>query len=363
MSQFVVERAFLSDIGRKRDHNEDYVGFFEPSDPEDFEESGSLYIVADGVGGGAAGEVASEYAVRKVLHEYYRSVEPDLGQRLHAAIAAAHADLYGHVEEHPELGRMGTTIVAAVIRGDDLVICSVGDSRAYMIRDGEIGQLTRDHSLVAKLVEEGSIRADEAENHPRRNVLLRSLGVDSSVDPDIVDGKIQPGDRILLCSDGLTRHVADGEILEVAIRTSVDRAVKQLVDLANVRGGKDNISVFLLHAAGAFPQAPARQSKLRVEPLKPEIDDIRAQAGRRRTGSQSSPSRRRLIFRDLVLLLSVGDVVIWSVLLWIASQKLDLGFGGTWFALGAGLVILCSVCLLLARIRQLGRVITRVDRK
>jgi serine/threonine protein phosphatase PrpC len=238
MTEFVIEMASQTDVGRKRRHNEDYVGCFEPTDAEELLESGRLYIVADGVGGGAAGEVASEYAVRKVLYEYYQSTDPNLAERLKAAVRAAHADLYDHVDRHPEMRRMGTTLVAAAIRGDRLVVCNVGDSRAYLVRENRIRQITRDHSLVAQLVEEGSITPEEAETHPRRNVVLRSIGVDPSVHPDVFTEQLQVGDQILLCSDGLTRHVSDEAILHEVTRTRADRAVKRLVDMANVRGGK-----------------------------------------------------------------------------------------------------------------------------
>ena len=214
MAELTIEMECLTDVGRKRPHNEDFVDCFEPTDTEELARSGRLYIVADGVGGGSAGEVASEYAAKKVLHEYYHSSEPDLGERLKTAIHAANAGIFEHVQRRPELGRMGTTLVAAVVRGDELVVANVGDSRAYLIRKGEIHQVTRDHSLVARLVDEGSITPEEAETHPRRNVVLRSLGAGAKVYSDIFDGRVQRGDQIVLCSDGLMRHVTDDEILD-----------------------------------------------------------------------------------------------------------------------------------------------------
>lgn len=246
MVELAIEHAQLTDRGRKRSHNEDFVDYHEPADQDQLAQSGRLYIVADGVGGGTDGEIASEYTVEKILYEYYRSAEEDLGGRLEAAVCAANADIFEHVQQRPELGRMGTTVVAAAVRGQQLVVANVGDSRAYLIRDGRIRQITRDHSLVARLVEEGSITVAEAEHHPKRNVLLRSIGSDPDVYPDVFEGTLQPGDQIILCSDGLTRYVPDEEMLAVATRAKIDHVVKQLVNMANVRGGKDNITVMLL---------------------------------------------------------------------------------------------------------------------
>jgi serine/threonine protein phosphatase PrpC len=278
MPELTIESAQLTDVGRRRRHNEDYVSYFEPPDPDELARSGRLYIVADGVGGAAAGEVASEYAVKKVLHEYYQSNEPDLGDRLQAAIHAANQDLCQHIEQRPDLGRMGTTLVAAVIRGNTLTIANVGDSRAYLIRDGEIHQLTRDHSLVGQLVREGSITSQEAKHHPKKNVILRSLGMDPSVSADVFDGQINPGDRLLLCSDGLTRHVEDDEIAKTVIRTQGNRAVQQLVEMANARGGKDNISVMLL-GVSERPWVPGKERLREVE--SPELETLHDTAVKR----------------------------------------------------------------------------------
>lgn len=284
METIVLEKAYLTDIGRKRKQNEDYVDFFEPAEPDEVRRSGRIYVVADGVGGGAAGEVASEYATRKVLHQYFRSDDTDLGRRLRDVIREANRDLYQHVREHPELGRMGTTLVAAVVRGDELIIGNVGDSRAYLIRNGDIRQITRDHSLVAKLVEEGSITLEEAKQHPKRNVVLRSVGVDPETHPDIFEVRLLPGDQILLCSDGLTRYVSDEEMLGVAAENPADRAVKQLVNMANMRGGRDNISVMLLraHEAGTALDHEDTSATMPM-PARPELVGV----------DDTDPPRRR----------------------------------------------------------------------
>ncbi len=311
MMELVIERASLTDVGRKRRHNEDFVGYFEPSAPRDLAASGRLYIVADGVGGRAAGEVASEYAVKKVLHHFFFSSGTDLAARLKAAILAAHLDLHEYAEMYPELGKMGTTLVAAIVRGNELIIGNVGDSRAYLLRNGKIRQVTRDHSLVAQLVEEGSITPQEAESHPRRNVLLRSLGADRSVHPDIFVSKLLPGDQVVLCSDGLTRHVSDAEILDLATRTRAERAVKRFVDLANERGGKDNISVILLRMTEPVSlETLAAKATPGAKLVAPEIEDLQATAHQQRAIGTQVPAVSDHRYPPLWLLLLVGAILV-----------------------------------------------------
>jgi serine/threonine protein phosphatase PrpC/formylglycine-generating enzyme required for sulfatase activity len=236
----------MSDGGQKRAHNEDYVGYFVPDDPQELAANGQLFIVADGVGGAAAGEVASQHAVKKVLHEYFESDAADLDQRLVTAIRSANTDLYEYAvgSDKP---RMATTLVAALVRGSDLSIANVGDSRAYLVRGQAIRQITQDHSLIDQLVRDGTITSEEAEVHPRRNMLLRSLGSESKVSVDIFSGQLRSGDVVVLCTDGLTGYVEDEEIRDTVASTGGEDACRSLVKLANQRGGKDNISVLLLY--------------------------------------------------------------------------------------------------------------------
>jgi protein phosphatase len=303
MTELMLEMDFATDTGRKRGHNEDYVDFRVPTEPDVMAQSGRLYIVADGMGGGASGEVASEYAVNKVLYEYYRSPEPDLAQRLRDAIGAANSVVFDRGKVRPELRRMTTTIVAAAVRGDRLVVANVGDSRAYVIRSGEIRQVTPDHTLVEKLVAEGSIAPEEAERHPKRNILARSIGKDPDVDPDVFEARLLPGDQVVLCSDGLTRYVSDEEILAVATRTPTEHAVRQLVHLANERGGKDNISVLLLYATGHGTLADTVGRPVEVRPpVPPEFDSIQdtvKMRRRRRVPAKPRRSRPRSRLREL----------------------------------------------------------------
>ena len=179
---------------------------------------------------------------------------------------------------------MATTIVAALVVGAKLVIASLGDSRAYMIRKGKIQQITRDHSLVQKLVDEGSISPQEAEDHPRRNVVLRSLGVDARIHLDLYDGNLQSDDVLVLCSDGLTRHVKDAEIAEIATSEIAEKATRRLVNLANAKKKSDkrltNSSV--PGGSSSSPKATILLSTLRQTVLhRCKLDDGRLPPGRR----------------------------------------------------------------------------------
>lgn len=243
-SHLGIDVAFRSDVGRTRRRNEDFVSYYEPTDDLEAARSGSLYIVADGVGGASAGEIASEYAVRKVLAEYYASQESDLEERLIQAVTAANDDIYRYTDSRPR--PMATTLVAAVVRGDELFVANVGDSRAYLVRNGEIRQVTEDHSLTAQMVRQGRLSPEEAEVHPKRNLLVRTVGGADTVDVDIFGGPLLLGDVVVLCTDGLTRYVSEAEITHAVCSMRPQQAVDQLVELANQRGGKDNITVLVL---------------------------------------------------------------------------------------------------------------------
>lgn len=239
-----IDVAFRSDTGRTRRHNEDYVGYYEPQSDHEMAASGRLYIVADGVGGAAAGEVASQYAVRKVLAEYYAADEPDPESRLIRAVTAANADIYNFADARPR--PMATTLVAAVVREDELIIANVGDSRAYLVRGGKIRQVTEDHSLTAQMVRQGKLSEEEAELHPKRNLLVRTVGGADRVQVDVFGGPLLLGDVVVLCTDGLTRYVSEAEITEAVSSMRPQQAVDVLVRTANERGGKDNITVLVL---------------------------------------------------------------------------------------------------------------------
>lgn len=235
-----------TDIGCLRDHNEDSLVVTPP-----------LFAVADGMGGHAAGEVASEIAVR-VLSELAPE-HPD-GEALGRAIEEANRAVIQAAREGRGRQGMGTTITAAMLEGERLVIAQVGDSRAYLLHQGKLQQLTRDHSLMADMIEAGQLTPEEARTHPQRSVITRALGSDAHLHPDIYEINVETGDRLLICSDGLSGMIFDDQI-ENTLRRVQDpqRCASQLVNEAIAAGGHDNVTVIVADVTG---YAEVRRKKL-----------------------------------------------------------------------------------------------------
>jgi serine/threonine protein phosphatase PrpC len=244
--------------GLVREHNEDFVDLREPTDQADEQQNGWIYLVADGVGGADAGEVASKFASQQMIEHYLADQEePEWGLRLLNAMQAANVKLRQLVADREDNCRMATTMVAAVFHENQVFIGNVGDSRAYHWRRGLFQQVTKDQSLVAKLVEEGAISEAEALSHPRRNVILYSLGSENQPKIDLFEEMLLPGDILLLCSDGLTRHVTDDEISDILNQETPESAKNKLIQLANQRGGEDNISVIVIQYDGYLDKETA----------------------------------------------------------------------------------------------------------
>ncbi len=244
----MIKASLSTDRGCLRDHNEDFVASHEPDNPADELRDGRLYIVADGVGGSDFGEVASQYATEQTVYHYLDTFDiGDWRQRLVQAIEAANGDLRHLIAKDGTGKRMATTMVAAVIHGEWATLANVGDSRGYHWREGQLEQITHDHSLVARLVGEGAITPEEAVDHPRKNVILHSLGSENRPRIDIFDVKLSTNDKIVLCSDGLTRHVSDSEIAELAGIDDPAESTGKLIELAKERGGEDNLSVAIIY--------------------------------------------------------------------------------------------------------------------
>lgn len=235
-----------TDIGCLRDHNEDSLVVTPP-----------LFAVADGMGGHAAGEVASEIAVR-VLSELAPE-HPD-GEALGRAIEEANRAVIQAAREGRGRQGMGTTMTAAMLEGERLVIAQVGDSRAYLLHQGKLQQLTRDHSLMADMIEAGQLTPEEARTHPQRSVITRALGSDAHLHPDIYEINVETGDRLLICSDGLSCMIFDDQI-ENTLRRVQDpqRCASQLVNEAIAAGGHDNVTVIVADVTG---YAEVRRKKL-----------------------------------------------------------------------------------------------------
>ena len=236
----------LSDVGCVRTNNEDFFGY---------DDSLGIYVVCDGMVGMAAGEVASSRAVAAILQNYAASASSDapVSTRLLYAINAANIDVWENGKVPANKG-MGTTAVAAALDGDKLIFGNVGDSRAYVLQDGQCIQLTVDHSYVNELIRNGTLTIEDAQTADLKgmeSVITRAVGVATDVQPDFFSVDLQPGTGVLLATDGLTRYLAAEEIATVLAASTFDTACANLIDLAKQRGGQDNITCILLLAQPA----------------------------------------------------------------------------------------------------------------
>jgi serine/threonine protein phosphatase PrpC len=248
----------ITDTGRRRRRNEDaYV--CEPP----------LFAIADGMGGAQAGEVASRLAAAALKES---GADGGGEQRIHALIQEANRRVYDRSSTDPNTSGMGTTITVALVENGNVSFGHVGDSRAYLIRDGRMEQVTEDHSLVNELMKSGKLSREEAETHPQRSVITRALGTDPDVDADTFTIEAKAGDVFLLCSDGLTDMVGEREIQELVEknREDIDAALKSLVKAANRSGGEDNITVVAFEIADT---ALTHDGETREHVLQAQVDD------------------------------------------------------------------------------------------
>jgi serine/threonine protein phosphatase PrpC len=230
--------AALTDIGRVRTHNEDSVLAQPP-----------LFVVADGLGGHEAGEVASSIAVETLRDHAPR--RPD-AKALARAVKAANREVIRSAREGFGKAGMGTTMTAAIVEGTKIAVAHVGDSRAYLLHEGALTRVSEDHSMVADMIRRGQLTEAEARYHPNRSVITRALGTDPNMFADTYEFEAEPGDRLLLCSDGLTGMIEDGMIAEILEQyRTPDVAARMLIDAANDAGGHDNISVVVIDIEGS----------------------------------------------------------------------------------------------------------------
>lgn len=239
-----METIYLSDRGKVRQHNEDCVGVFE-------NKAGVLAVVADGMGGHLAGDVASQMTINtfKSLWEQVKSVDSprDAEAWFIEKVAEVNQAVYEHSLSNPECQGMGTTIVAAIVTSSFATIGHIGDSRCYLLNNSGYKQVTQDHSLVNELVRSGQITKEDAEHHPRKNVLLRALGTEPSVELDVSTIEFESDDILLLCSDGLSNKISDEEMQEQLLKSEpLSEKAKTLVQLANNNGGEDNITLIII---------------------------------------------------------------------------------------------------------------------
>ena len=330
-----VEVFGKTDLGRTRDHNEDRFLVADLTrkasslQPEvrshDIGPRGTLLVVADGMGGAAAGELASEMATDTIYAHLVRTwyAEHDVtpqrfAYRLKEAVEVANASIHAHAKAHPEVKGMGTTTTAAGVLNDHLYLTQVGDSRAYLIRGGQAHQITKDQSLMQRLVEAGELTEEEAAQSERRNIILQALGPDPKVKVDLTHQEVRRGDILVLCSDGLSGQVKKEEIAKIVSETpDLSAACDTLIALANERGGPDNITVViarfegdgLRNSDGAQPGDVGHQvyplidTETSTEPV-PVYKGSRPPVPNR---EKSSPNSRVLV----LLALAVAAAVIW----------------------------------------------------
>jgi PPM family protein phosphatase len=303
----VAEEAHKTDTGRQRQANEDSYFARAP-----------LFAVADGMGGAQAGEVASRIAAG-AFERGPRNDEASAEGQLEEIAQQANRRIHKLAQEDSSRAGMGTTLTAALVRDDEVAFGHVGDSRAYLLRNGELKRLTKDHSLVEELRRQGRLTEEQAEEHPQRSIITRALGPEPSVNVDTMTFPARDGDLFLLCSDGLTTMVPDDEIQEILVRSkSLRSAVNKLVDAANRRGGRDNITAVAFRLADAEAKEAdegatlisrtAEQAGLTGERVRAATDRLRGQ------GPMPAPSRRRRALKWAAVVVVVAGVVLAAVL-------------------------------------------------
>ncbi len=243
-----------TDVGRKRDHNED--SFL-------VDEELGLFLVADGMGGHAGGGTASLIAVQTIRArlQMAREADPELFSSpgaleesplrdvLREAVEGACQSIYQAAQSDASLAGMGTTVTAAVLAGSNAFVAHVGDSRCYVVRKGHIYQVSEDHSLVNEQLKAGAITPEEARNSRFKNIITRSVGFEADVIVDMMGLEVEAGDRLIICCDGLSNLVDDDEILEIVLQAPLEAAPERLIELANDRGGDDNITAIVIHVS------------------------------------------------------------------------------------------------------------------
>lgn len=298
-----------TDVGRVRKGNEDSYLLEAP-----------VYAVADGMGGHIAGDVASATAV-SVISDGLAAEHPADGAALADLVSRANDTIWDKARSDPSLRGMGTTCTLLMIDGDVAHIAHVGDSRAYLLRDGSFRQLTEDHTLVERMVREGRLSAEEAANHPQRSIITRALGVDANVQVDVLEEQLAKGDRILITSDGLTSMVEPDAIAQVLdAEEDPQSAADRLVEMANDAGGEDNVTVLVLHVGKDGPAqedgspAPPQRAPARHD-TRPGAD---SQVGLAERGVAAPTEARNRWLRPLVW--TVGIVAVLSLVGFFAAR-------------------------------------------
>jgi len=296
-----IRWAARTDVGHARDRNEDsYYG------------GEHVFAVADGLGGHTAGDVASRLAIEPIeeLDRRLEGMPPErVSETLAGAVVEANRAVYRRAQADAKVRGMATTLTAVAITDGSAHLAHVGDSRCYLLRGGAINQLSHDHSLVARMVQEGKLTPEQAEVHPQRSILTRALGAEPEVDVDSLEVDLQPGDRVLLCSDGLSSVVMEERIRDVlAEADSIEAGCAQLIDEANAHGGPDNITVIVVEVTGTPPARTGAPVVRRAERIE---EAARVRAARR-------VPVRGIIWGLVVLLIVLGGWITFRA--WVNSS-------------------------------------------
>lgn len=241
-----VSVACKTDLGRVRENNEDKFEYFIPEDDATLAARGLLFVVCDGMGGHAAGQIASELACKTFIDVYLHHPASEADTAMRAAVVAANRFVTDVSRAVPARRGMGTTLSALILLQNKAFTVQIGDSRIYRLRNGELLQMTVDHTWVEEMTRNGLMSREEAENHPRKHMLTRAIGVEGDIQPDIELHDLKPGDQYLLCSDGLINHVGDGAIAQALSTLAPSEAVWKLVGQALTGGGSDNCTVLVV---------------------------------------------------------------------------------------------------------------------
>lgn len=249
----MIDAGFVTDVGRVRSENQDYAGLFNPVDAAEADVRGRVFIVCDGMGGHHGGSIASELTVKGFLRAWNDASHPALEDRVNASLGLANSEVRARASADPTLRSMGTTAVMVAVDGTQAVVAHIGDSRCYFFRGGRVELLTRDHTYVNDLVEAGLITPEKAKTHHERNIITRCVGMADTLKVDFSSHALLPGDAFLMCSDGLHNHVEPQEMASAIAAGDATAAARAMVDLANARGGDDNITCMVVKVAAVAP--------------------------------------------------------------------------------------------------------------
>lgn len=323
--------AARTDIGRRRERNQDNETHLIPEDEELLDSRGAMFVVCDGMGGHAAGEIAAELGAKTIQEVYYSQGTADIVQSLAVAIKHANDAIHNFAHENPDKLGMGTTCVALVIHGGKGYFLNIGDSRGYIVRRGAMRQVTQDHSWVAEQVRAGLLTEEQARTHAHRNVITRSLGTQPNVTADLFVEPLYAGDRVLLCTDGLHGYVDEAEIeREMVTHVEPDSAVSRLIDMANDNGGPDNITASIVHILevpdaiedeATQPAMPDSIERTTTQPILVSTGPSEAlkAPGRRARRRRGSRSPAQIVATNMLRLLAVVALVVLAADIWYVA--------------------------------------------